>query len=179
MNANFPWYEIAEGDELMQGDFLLNFPVIILDNKLFHEPAKHTGHTKSHVEYYHFIILSQSCDLVANKIQKILMAPLWTIDEMAQQQPEFSGKKYSEKIRRGDIVGYHMLNKVEIPGFEMNFLVADFRNIHSFPMELVRQFANNPQKRPRLLPPYREHLSQAFARFMMRVGLPVDIPKFI
>jgi hypothetical protein len=29
-----------------------------------------------------------------------------------------------------------------------------------------------------LLPPYREHLSQAFARFFMRVGLPVDIPPF-
>ena len=30
----------------------------------------------------------------------------------------------------------------------------------------------------RLLPPYGEHLSQAFARFFMRVGLPVDIPPF-
>jgi hypothetical protein len=29
----------------------------------------------------------------------------------------------------------------------------------------------------RLLPPYREHLSQSFARYFMRVGLPVDIPK--
>ena len=32
--------------------------------------------------------------------------------------------------------------------------------------------------RIRLLPPYRELLSQAFARFFMRVGLPVDIPSF-
>jgi len=32
--------------------------------------------------------------------------------------------------------------------------------------------------RLRLLPPYREHLAQAFARFFMRVGLPADIPKF-
>ena len=29
--------------------------------------------------------------------------------------------------------------------------------------------------RIRVLPPYREHLSQAFARFFMRVGLPQDI----
>jgi hypothetical protein len=29
-----------------------------------------------------------------------------------------------------------------------------------------------------LLPPYREHLSQAFARFFMRVGLPVEVPPF-
>jgi len=26
-------------------------------------------------------------------------------------------------------------------------------------------------------PPYREHLSQAFARFFMRVGLPIPIEK--
>ena len=26
-------------------------------------------------------------------------------------------------------------------------------------------------------PPYREHLAQAFARFFMRVGLPIDIPE--
>ncbi len=32
--------------------------------------------------------------------------------------------------------------------------------------------------RLRLLPPYREHLAQGFARFFMRVGLPVDIPAF-
>jgi hypothetical protein len=33
-------------------------------------------------------------------------------------------------------------------------------------------------KRLRLLPPYREHLSQAFARFFMRIGLPVHIDLF-
>jgi hypothetical protein len=29
----------------------------------------------------------------------------------------------------------------------------------------------------RLLPPYREHLSQAFARFFMRVGLTIPVEK--
>ncbi len=31
------------------------------------------------------------------------------------------------------------------------------------------------EPRLRLLPPYREHLSQAFARFFMRVVLPVEV----
>jgi hypothetical protein len=41
---------------------------------------------------------------------------------------------------------------------------------------LLRQRA---APRLRLLPPYREYLSQAFARFFMRVGLPqpVDVSK--
>jgi hypothetical protein len=33
------------------------------------------------------------------------------------------------------------------------------------------------QVRPQLLPPYREHLSQSFARFFMRVGLPIPVTK--
>ena len=31
---------------------------------------------------------------------------------------------------------------------------------------------------PIIIPPIREHLSQAFARFFMRVGLPFNIPPF-
>lgn len=42
----------------------------------------------------------------------------------------------------------------------------------SFLESLLKQ---RMQSRLRLLPPYREHLSQAFARFFMRVGLPVPI----
>jgi hypothetical protein len=42
----------------------------------------------------------------------------------------------------------------------------------------VREFAHQMGDRLRLLPPYREHLSQAFARLFMRVGLPADIPPF-
>jgi len=34
------------------------------------------------------------------------------------------------------------------------------------------------ENRLRLLPPDREHLAQAFARFFMRAGLPIDIPEF-
>lgn len=48
----------------------------------------------------------------------------------------------------------------------------------ALPVELVRAFAAGAGDRPRLRPPYREHLSQAFARLFMRVGLPADIPPF-
>lgn len=36
----------------------------------------------------------------------------------------------------------------------------------------------NQEKRLSLMSPYKEHLSQAFARFFMRVGLPIDISEF-
>ena len=44
-------------------------------------------------------------------------------------------------------------------------------------MSYLKAFTITQAHRLRLLPPYREHLSQAFARYFMRVGLPVDIDK--
>jgi hypothetical protein len=48
--------------------------------------------------------------------------------------------------------------------------------VYSVPRGFLESLLNQRmQSRLRLLPPYREHLSQAFARFFMRVGLPVPI----
>jgi len=54
---------------------------------------------------------------------------------------------------------------------------VDFRRLYSLPIAYVRHKLE-AALHLRLLPPYREHLSQAFARNFMRVGLPVDIPPF-
>ncbi len=78
-------------------------------------------------------------------------------------------------IRRGYAPGYHLLNKCAIEEFEEEYLVVDFRSVYSVPYSFVKELSKKRGKRLRLLPPYREHLSQAFARFFMRVGLPVDI----
>jgi hypothetical protein len=55
---------------------------------------------------------------------------------------------------------------------------VDFRRVFSLPLGFMRGLATAQGNRLRLLPPYREHLSQSFARFFMRVGLPEDIPAF-
>ena len=52
------------------------------------------------------------------------------------------------------------------------------RRAYSLPLTFVRSRAARTGERLRLLPPYREHLSQAFARYFIRVGLPQDIPAF-
>src|SRR5437588_49586 len=74
--------------------------------------------------------------------------------------------------------GYHVLNRCELTGQEMDFLLVDIRRIFTLSVDMVRELAAAQSPRVRLLPPYREHLSQAFARFFMRVGLPVDINPF-
>ncbi len=72
-----------------------------------------------------------------------------------------------------------MLAPCELPHFESEVRVVDFRRVYSLPLDYFRTFAAGMEERVRLLPPYREHLAQAFARFFMRVGLPIDIAPFL
>ena len=71
-----------------------------------------------------------------------------------------------------------MARELTLPGFEGDFLVIDFRSLFGVNLRTIKDLVTHQQPRIRLLPPYREHLAQAFARFFMRVGLPVDVPPF-
>ena len=88
------------------------------------------------------------------------------------------GKRGREELRRGILPGYHVLNRCELPGHQSDYLVCDFRSLFGTHVEVAKTLATGPSLRVRLLPPYREDLAQAFARFFMRVGLPVDVPPF-
>ena len=71
-----------------------------------------------------------------------------------------------------------MLSAFEVSGDGRNSLVVDFRQIFSLPVPYLRKHAMTLGTRWRLQSPFREHFSQAFARFFMRVGLPTAIPAF-
>lgn len=108
---------------------------------------------------------------------EVLLCPLWRQSEL--HDGFLSTPKGMEEARRGNVPGAHVLNTCRVPGIEESeYRVVDFRRVHSLPLALVRQFAAAHSPRARLLPPYREHLAQAFARYFMRVGLPVDTPAF-
>jgi len=175
MAKDYPWYEIVESDEpLLQGDFISECPIIVPPSELI------TGaqEVNTRVVTYNIVVMSQSCDLVQGKLDLVLVCPIWPLSEFEKTSEYYKSKEGKEALRRGYIPGYHLLNKCEIKGFETDFLVVDFRNVYSVPFDFLKNLAKNRGKRVRLLPPYREHLSQAFARFFMRVGLPVDIPSF-
>jgi hypothetical protein len=169
---DYPWYEVVSGeDELMQGDFIKDCPVVI-------PPSEISDDIKVRIINYDVVIMSQSCDLVQRKLDLVLVCPVWSLNEFEKKSDFFKSKKGKEALRQGNVPGYHLLNKCEIDGFQTDYLVVDFRNVYSVPFDFIVGLAKGRGKRLRLLPPYREHLSQAFARFFMRVGLPVDIPPF-
>jgi hypothetical protein len=57
-------------------------------------------------------------------------------------------------------------------------MTIDFREIYSLPSDYLTDHAISLGTRWRLMSPFLEHFSQAFARFFMRVGLPSTIPEF-
>jgi len=168
----FPWYDFVEGDDIEQGDILPDCPCFQPEGQLL------SGERASiKWELRDLIVLSQSCDLVKGreKLSHVLLASVWKQSELAGH---LATPKGLEDARRGNLPSVHLIAHVDFAGFEPGIRVVDFQSIFTLPTDFLRHQAINTAKRLRLLPPYREHLSQSFAKFFMRVGLPVNIPPF-
>lgn len=170
----YPWFGVASGDEVEQGDIFENCPVFLPP-----EDITVTSGQPSTGEFTwqdrDVIVLSQTCDLVKDreKIDDVLLCAVWKREELSKDWTEAR----MEEARKGRLPAFHLLAECTLDGFRCSVRVVDFRRVHSLPVALVRKRASL-SSRLRLMPPYREHLSQSFARFFMRVGLPVDIPPF-
>lgn len=176
LRDKYPWYEtVNNSDPVLQGDFLLDCPVFVPSAGAI---LKEDETLPFEVVEYHVIVMSQSCDLLQKKIDLVLVCPIWTLNELEMKEEFIRSKKGKETLRQGHMPGYHLLKESETEGFHREYMVVDFRATYSLPFSLIDDIAKKQKRRLRLLPPYREHLSQAYARFFMRVGLPVDIPKF-
>lgn len=180
MNAPLVWYQIAGVGTLEQGDFFNGCQILVPRMETLSE--EETPVLKAERQLLDVVVLSQSCDLVQNKLSHVLMSrvhPLSALPALAKQ--ELSGKglaKLQEQVRRGHQPPLHMLAASTLPGFQREITLVDFREVFSIPIDYAQHLAQTQNPRLRLLPPYREHLSQAFARYFMRVGLPSDIPPF-
>ena len=177
--ADYPWYQVVQGDSIEQGDILRRCPVfsppdrLVLPDSPGEEPI-----TEFEWVERDLTVVSQTCDLVKGreKLSDVLFCAMWSPAEIVTGHlAELRGL---EDARRGNLPPYHLLAACELPGFESDVTIVDFRRVYSLPLSYVRNLAAGVGDRIRLLPPYRESLAQAFARFFMRVGLPVDIPPF-
>lgn len=169
---NYPWYQIINDRSVEQGDVLKQFPI------LKPQYSSHERKLKGIIHNHDMIILTQSCELTNDKIEFILLGAIHSFPEIEAKGEPYKSSKWKERLRRGYEPGYHLLNDFQEQGFNSEFQIVDFRNIYTVPKQYLIDFIPDGDSRLRLLPPYREHLSQAFARYFMRVGLPVDIPAF-
>ena len=175
----YPWYEqLSSGDrELLQGDLIPFCPVLIPPKAI--SPG---GEYDLDVVEYDVTIVSQSCDLEQGKVDNVLVCPYYPFREYIrnglraeEQASKKAVSKYFDDLRKGNQPNYHLLNQAAELGIN-DYLVVDFRNVFAVHIDFLKAHVETLNNRVRLLPPYREHLSQAFARFFMRVGLPQNIP---
>ena len=172
-SSGYPWYEWVSGSAIEQGDLLLDFPILVMDQPI--REAEGTADARGEIR--NVIVMSQTCDIQWRKVKHLVLCPCYEFREFAGQAKKW-GKKECQDLLRGNLPGYHLMNEREGGLQRIPFQVVDFHEVLSAPLGVARAFAEGLEKqRPRLCPPYREHLAQAFARFFMRVGLPVDIPE--
>ena len=170
------WYEVVDSKEaLLQGDFLSECPVVRPPCPV---PVEIPSEVQVEIVTYNVVVMSQSCDLIERKLDLVLVCPVWPLEDFGTREPFFAGAEGKEALRRGNVTGYHLLNRCDVQGFRTDYSVVDFRTVYGVPFDSLVDLAARRGPRLRLCPPYREHLSQAFARFFMRVGLPADIPPF-
>jgi hypothetical protein len=175
---DFPWYRIVRGDVLEQGDLLLGCPRFVIPP----EAAGTGGEVTLARETVDAVVLTQSCDLTVRadgqcEASDVLLCPLYFKKDLSDH-PVFTKDEAWEEVRKGRRPFFHVLNECRLPGHERDFALIDFHGLFTLGVDMARAFAAGAGDRVRLLPPYREHLSQAFARLFMRVGLPADIPPF-
>jgi hypothetical protein len=174
----YPWFGVVDGDDLEQGDIVDSCPVFLPPNDLVVSAQAKPSSAAFIWKEQDLIVMSQSCDLekCREKVDDILFCAVWKRSELTGDD-HLAKNEGMEDARKGRLPGFHVLAASTVSGFEREVRVVDFRRVYSLPVAFVRNRAKMA-KRLRLLPPYREHLSQSFARFFMRVGLPVDIPPF-
>jgi hypothetical protein len=172
MPSTYPWYELVDGITLEQGDLLLNCPNIVLPADL---AVPVPPEIKGRIDQFDVIVMTQSCDLVHDKTTEVLLCPHWDIRKAQELNKELEKAGALVAITKGRLPRYTMLAESNIPEVEMGKRIADFGRVFSLSKALLTKIAESQGRRLRLCPPYREHLSQSFARFFMRVGLPQEI----
>lgn len=180
----YPWYGIVQGvSPLAQGDLLDAFPILASPDadidKLVEEidnPEAHELDVRSEIRPYNVVIVTQSCDfLKLDDEEAVILVPRSDFHSLLQENPNLSW----EMLIKGQYVHFHPLNRCDFEEFSFEHQVVHLRTVFAVQYSFVRRFANTQRARLRLLPPYREHLAQAFARQFMRVGLPIDLPRDI
>jgi hypothetical protein len=174
-DPTLPWWLPTDGDLLMQGDHLSRCPVPLFQPEFGSGEA---GPKLVDVPERDCVVLTQSCDLDNDKAPLVALCAVFTLPHFEAVNKQFAQQGVWERVRQGRVEGLHLLASPTDPSDNRASLVVDFRQIYSLPVGYLRSHAAHLGRRWRLQSPFLEHLSQAFARFFMRVGLPSAIPPF-
>ena len=88
----YPWYEtLANSDEIRQGDFIPECPILIPPSNLNLTQAEGDEvdfHDTITVKTLNTVVVSQSCDLENNKVEIVLVCPIISLSDFFEKMPE-------------------------------------------------------------------------------------------
>jgi len=197
------WYECVENREsITQGDILFNFQVpVIMEHS--EPPYFKAGVSKINVivmtqacdlandkvQYVTLCPILSLEDTVVNHLKRETLAQAKNMGSNFKSpksfdlSPESKDRKnvykFIDRLKRGNYSDLHLLNQSNKEvGLEMNAQVVGLKKTYQIPIKSINNYLQDQpegEKRLRLLPPYREHLAQAFVNTFARIGLPQDI----
>lgn len=175
------WFEVVEGESLLQGDVLCDCPIPRIAG-FDRWPFKEGETLEVDIGVGNACVLSQSCDLENDKVDEVLFGQVvdWPSACRAfvdQGNEAAKSGKFRKALIDGNVPGIALLRKSETDP-PLDWSIVDFHRLFVLPKEGAMTVARNNGKRLRLSSPYREHLGQSFARYFMRVGLPLDADEF-
>jgi hypothetical protein len=192
MTPSDPWFDVVGQDSpLDQGDLILRCPILTWDQAkpVTVSKAGDEEILKDHIASFRadVLVVTQACDLEHNKARNVVLCPHRPISEirvawearmqqMGQAPFAKAWRRYCEDIADGYVWNQVFLNSFDSTVLSTELRLVDFHDLFTVPREFLESLLRQRQEtRLRLRPPYREHLSQAFARFFMRVGLPQPV----
>jgi hypothetical protein len=142
---------------------------------------------------FNAVVLSQSCDIDKDKIERVLLCPIWKVNDYFrhlraryESDLEYRAKYASDddfvnkmksllgNIYTGKVNGLQLLKEnVEDSGLEP--YIVDFGNIYSLPCNTIKSTVlPDPRnsERIRLIPEFRIDLQAKFFAFLARGALP-------
>lgn len=192
---NEKWYSVREpGARLTQGDIVAECPLLTWEMPKAGggeppTPAEEADRLSKLVtaKKADVVVMTQACDLAQSKVSNVVLCPClplskfkahWEASERARgQNPSAKAwKRLCDDIKDGYMWNLFMMDSLSDGDVTTEHRVVDFHAIYTVPRSFLEKLlSERGAKRLSLLPPYREHLSQSFARYFMRVGLPQNI----
>ncbi len=194
MTMNETWYEVVGPEvRLTQGDWIADCPLLAWDAAALPPSGEELDALRGAARSLRadVVVMTQACDLEHDKVRNVVLCPHLSLSqfhavwEKALQQ---AGQNPTAKAWRNtccDIADGFVWNLTFLNRFagnerfpEQELRVVDFHDLFTIPRSFLEGLLRRRSRaRLRLLPPYREHLSQAFARYFMRVGLPAPLDR--
>jgi hypothetical protein len=107
----------------------------------------------------------------------VIAWPVVVRPELQRNNQIVKKREFRKALIDGNTPGQALLHKHEgVP--DLDWSIISFQRLYTIQKDFLIEFASRSGSRLRLRSPYREHIAQAFARFVMRVGLPYNARAF-